>query len=104
MKCNDIQSLMIEDIYDEITSDNKKLLQKHLEKCKNCSAEYQELKVTSDTLKLWKDEKPETIEIPQMKPEHGSGRQDCIFHQVELFLGLGSSLTHLSYPRNKWIV
>jgi len=66
MKCKDIQSLMIEDIYDEITSDNKKLLQQHLEKCVNCSAEYQELKGTSDTLKLWKNEKPDTIELPQM--------------------------------------
>jgi len=69
MQCKDIKSLMIEDIYDEITSENKKLLQKHIETCDNCLDEYQELKGTSDTLKLWKDEKPKNIEIPQMKAE-----------------------------------
>jgi len=66
MQCKDIQSFMIEDLYNEITTENKNILQKHLKDCNKCAAEYQELKGTSDTLKLWKDEKPETIELPSV--------------------------------------
>ena len=64
MQCKDIQSFMIEDIYNEISSENKKILQHHLAECKNCSAEHLELKGTVDTLNLWNDEKSETIDLP----------------------------------------
>jgi predicted anti-sigma-YlaC factor YlaD len=64
MQCKDIQSFMIEDLYNEISSENKKILKEHLIGCKNCSSEYQELKGTVNTLKLWKDEKSESIELP----------------------------------------
>ena len=64
MQCKDIQSFMIEDIYNEISPENKILLQKHLTVCANCSAEYHELKGTTNTLKMWKDEKTETIDLP----------------------------------------
>ena len=75
MQCKDIQSLIIEDIYDEITSDNKKLLRTHLEKCDKCSIEYKEIKDTSATLKLWKDEKPEALDLPQMRSEANKPRR-----------------------------
>ena len=64
MQCKDIQSFMIEDLYNEISSENKKILQHHLAECKNCSAEHLELKGTVDTLNLWNDEKSETIDLP----------------------------------------
>ena len=65
MQCKDIQSFMIEDLYNEISSKNKKILQEHLIGCETCSADYHELKSTTETLKLWKDEKSETIGLPQ---------------------------------------
>ena len=80
MQCNEIQSLMIEDIYNEIIPENKKALQQHLKECDNCSAEYQELRGTSDTLKLWKDEKPESIELPQIMPKPKTSKR--IFFRI----------------------
>ena len=80
MQCNEIQSLMIEDIYNEIIPENKKALQQHLKECDNCAAEYQELRDTSDTLKLWKDEKPESIELPQIMPKPKTSKR--IFFRI----------------------
>ena len=65
MKCEDIKILMVEDLYDEISPENKFSFYNHLDTCPNCSSEYAELKKTSETLKLWPDEKSEKIEIPQ---------------------------------------
>ena len=80
MQCKDIQSFMIEDIYNEIDSKNKKILQQHLTSCAKCSAEYQELKSTSDTLKLWQDEKSGSIELPQSITTERSAKH--IFYRI----------------------
>jgi predicted anti-sigma-YlaC factor YlaD len=65
MKCEDIKLLMVEDLYSEISPENKIIFYNHLKSCPNCSAEYADLKKTSETLKLWPDEKSEKIELPQ---------------------------------------
>jgi predicted anti-sigma-YlaC factor YlaD len=80
MKCEDIKLLMVEDLYDEISPENNIILNKHLESCPNCSSEYTDLKKTSDTLKLWPDEKSEKIELPKniVKPK----KSKHIFYRI----------------------
>jgi len=80
MKCKEIKSLMIEDIYDEISPANKKKIEEHLQNCAECMTEYNELKETSDTLKLWKDVKPEAVEMLQIKQEPRKTRR--IFYRI----------------------
>lgn len=75
MQCKDIQSLLIEDIYNEITPESKNILQQHLRECENCSAEYNELRGTSDILQLWKNEKVDTIELPKTLPKPKTGKR-----------------------------
>lgn len=65
MKCEDIKLLMVEDLYSEINPENRIIFYNHLDTCPNCSSEYADLKKTSETLKMWPDEKSEKIEIPQ---------------------------------------
>jgi hypothetical protein len=80
MQCKEIQSLMIEDIYNEIEPNNKKLLQQHLNQCERCQTEFRELKDTTKTLKLLKDEESGAIELPPIITTHKSKKR--IFYRI----------------------
>jgi len=58
MKCDTIHPLIIDFLYDEITEENKKILQLHLKKCAKCREEVESLKSTSNILQKWEDVEP----------------------------------------------
>jgi len=59
MKCDTIHPLIIDFLYDEITEENKKILQLHLSKCEKCCEEVESLKSTSNILRKWEDVEPD---------------------------------------------
>lgn len=59
MKCDQIHPLLIDYLYDEISDDNKKVLQAHLVKCDKCRQEFESLKITSNILQKWEDIEPD---------------------------------------------
>ena len=59
MKCDNIHPLIIDFLYDEISEENKKILQIHLKKCDNCRKEVESLKNTSKILQRWEDVEPD---------------------------------------------
>ncbi|MBC8182297.1 hypothetical protein H8E88_14435 [candidate division KSB1 bacterium] len=59
MKCDTIHPLIIDFLYDEITEENKKILQLHLKKCDKCREEVESLKSTSNILQKWEDVEPD---------------------------------------------
>jgi hypothetical protein len=59
MKCETIHPLIIDFLYDEITEENKKILQLHLNKCDKCREEVESLKSTSNILQKWEEVEPE---------------------------------------------
>jgi len=58
MKCEDFKLLMIDYLYDEISTDNRSKLENHLKSCKSCQEKLSVLKATSNTLKKWEDVDP----------------------------------------------
>lgn len=50
MDCKIIEDLMIDYIDDNLNKDEKRLVEDHLDKCKNCRNEYEEIKSTIDYL------------------------------------------------------
>ncbi len=58
MKCEDFQNLIIEELYDEISPENSRQLQKHLQTCRNCAAKMKALRATCQTLQKWPDREP----------------------------------------------
>ena len=59
MKCDTIHPLIIDFLYDEISEENKKILQLHLKKCNKCREELESLKSTSHILQKWEDVDPD---------------------------------------------
>jgi len=58
MKCSDYRMLMMDALYDEISGDNIKTLDTHLESCPDCREKYRALQVTTHTLEKWEDVEP----------------------------------------------
>ncbi len=58
MKCDQIHPLIIDFLYDEISTEDNQLLQKHLKACAKCREELAHLKSTSNILQKWEDEEP----------------------------------------------
>ena len=50
MKCKDVKILLMDFLYDEISNENKKLLQTHLSFCQTCREEFESLKEASHIL------------------------------------------------------
>ena len=59
MKCEQMHPLMMDFLYDEISVEDKKILQAHLVKCDKCSQELASLKSTSNILQKWEDIEPD---------------------------------------------
>ena len=59
MKCDQMHSLMIDYLYDEISDKNRGILESHLATCEKCSAEINTLKSTSKILQKWEDVEPD---------------------------------------------
>ena len=58
MKCDDYRLLMMDALYDEISADDKKELEKHIKSCAGCREKYQALQLTRNTLAGWEDTEP----------------------------------------------
>ena len=56
MKCEEFKTLIVDYIYDEISEKDREKLEKHLEHCSSCLAEFNEFKKTSGVLQQWEDE------------------------------------------------
>jgi hypothetical protein len=80
MNCEDIKIFMVEYIYDEISSKNQVILKKHLQNCIDCAAEFSDLQKTSDKLKMWKEEKLETLHVPIQTKKPKSRKR--IFYRI----------------------
>lgn len=59
MKCNDLKPLFMDYLYDEISEDDRRLLQKHLAECRSCQKEFDALQKTSNILQHWDDIDPD---------------------------------------------
>ncbi len=64
MKCQDFNLFIIDDIYNEISPENKKSLDVHLTTCPKCQKEYIELKSSASILNSWEDESLSESYIP----------------------------------------
>ena len=58
MNCEDIKTLLVDYLYNELEDDNAKILEQHLKKCKTCKEELASLKNTSNVLQQWQDIDP----------------------------------------------
>jgi len=58
MKCDEIKEKFMELIYGEISPEDKKKVQAHLRRCKDCKKEFMELKNTSAVLQKWEIPEP----------------------------------------------
>lgn len=58
MKCDQLRPLMIDYLYDEISDEDRKLLNSHLKECEKCRAELESMKSTSQILQKWEDVEP----------------------------------------------
>lgn len=58
MKCEDYRLLMMDALYDEISSKDKKALEAHLQSCSACREKYHALQATTQTLEKWEDAEP----------------------------------------------
>ena len=58
MKCNDIKEMFMDLIYDEISDEDKAVVEKHLEECAACKKELMELSNTSQVLQKWEIPEP----------------------------------------------
>ena len=58
MKCDDYRLLMMDDLYDEISSEDKERLNDHLKTCTGCREKYRTLRATAGRLKQWEDIEP----------------------------------------------
>jgi len=58
MKCEDYQNLIIEELYDEISPDDRRKLMTHMRTCPECATKLKTLRTTSQTLHSWPDADP----------------------------------------------
>lgn len=82
MNCKDYKLLIIEDIYDEISKENKAALKSHIKSCESCQKEYNELILTVGTLKSWENEslQPTVLPFNASKPK----KPKNIFYKIAL--------------------
>ncbi|MDZ7263991.1 MAG: zf-HC2 domain-containing protein [candidate division KSB1 bacterium] len=59
MSCKDMQSLLMDFLYDEISDADRELFLAHFARCKSCQQEYIALKRTSGILQEWEDVDPD---------------------------------------------
>ena len=59
MKCDQVHPLIIDFIYEEISDQNKEILQAHLIKCSKCRQQVESLKNTSKILQQWEEVEPD---------------------------------------------
>ena len=55
MKCEQIRTLIMDYLYDELSEDNREAFTSHLGHCNECREEVESLKVTSGILKQWSE-------------------------------------------------
>lgn len=53
MECAEVKNRLVELLYDELPADDRDALEKHLDSCPNCAAEYRALLRTRDALDRW---------------------------------------------------
>jgi hypothetical protein len=59
MKCEQIQSLVMDFLYDEISEEDREIFIAHLSQCESCQKELESLKNTSHFLQQWEDIDPD---------------------------------------------
>lgn len=55
MRCEQIQALMVEYLYDELSKEDCEVFISHLDQCSECREEVESLKATSGILQQWED-------------------------------------------------
>ncbi len=69
MKCEDIQLLLLDFLYEEIAPEAEQRLRLHLESCPDCRNEYESLQRTSLALRAWPDaEPPQALVFVEKRP------------------------------------
>lgn len=63
MECNEIRGLLYEFITERLDRENSRMVQEHLKMCRECQADYDELKETLSLLNEWKAPEP----LPHLK-------------------------------------
>ena len=118
MKCDNIHPLIIDFLYDEISEENKKILQSHLKQCKKCREEVKSLKNTSKILQKWEDVEPdfnlvmvtekvgriENIKerFQKLLPKSRKIRYGLAYGFVGIFLLLALANTEISYQQGNF--
>lgn len=59
MNCNQIQPLFMDFLYDEISDDDRQMVQAHLSECDSCQRELDSLRKTSQLLQQWEEVDPD---------------------------------------------
>lgn len=59
MNCNQIQPLFMDFLYDEISDDDRQMVQAHLSDCDSCQRELDSLRQTSQLLQQWEEVDPD---------------------------------------------
>ncbi|MFZ5519524.1 MAG: anti-sigma factor family protein [Candidatus Zhuqueibacterota bacterium] len=59
MKCEDIRPFMLDFLYEEISDEDRKIVEAHLSHCDACRQEMDMLKSTSHILQKWEDIEPD---------------------------------------------
>ncbi len=59
MKCDTIRPLIMDFLYDEISEEDRKIVEAHLSQCETCQREFETLKNTSRILQKWEDIEPD---------------------------------------------
>ncbi len=59
MKCEKYKIMLMDYIYDEISNEDKKQFELHLEDCDSCKADLKAFKTTSNVLNAWEDKDPD---------------------------------------------
>lgn len=109
MNCEQIRTLIIDYLYNELSKEDRKAFNIHLDKCRECTEEVESLKTTSGILRNWKDvesdirvvlvkEKSfsfskfkEIIINPMLRPKRLAVGFTCAFLALFLFLALANT-------------
>lgn len=118
MSCKDMQSLLMDFLYDEISDADRELFLAHLADCKSCQQDYISLKRTSSILQEWEDVNPDfNIIVVNEKSHWANYLKDLlakliprpkklaygvIGSLVGIFLLLAAANTEISYQQQEF--